>query len=133
MAKDEEVQALEEYKEPKEELGLESAKDEAPVILRAVLEEMDLIGPHVKAKDLVGQTFSIYRAGAFDSIGEKGGSAYFCHCVDLKNGEMFTTTLGGQAVVDLLELYFKHGPGSPIQVTLDWVESGAFGGYYTIE
>ena len=86
MAKEEE-KALEEYEAPpEEELGLEAAKDEAPVVLRTVLEEMDLIGPHVKAKDLVGQTFSIYRASAFDSIGEKGGSAYFCHCVDLKDG-----------------------------------------------
>ena len=131
---DKEEKALEEYEAPPpDELGLEAAKDEAPVVLRTVLEDLDLIGPHVKAEDLKGETFSIYRASAFDSMGEKGGSAYFCHCVDLKNGEIFTTTLGGQAVVDLLELYFKHGPGSPIQVTLNWNESGAFGGYYTIE
>ena len=127
------VKALDEFVEPEGELSLEAPKDAKPIKLRDALVEMDLIGPHMKAEELKGETFSIYRAKPFQSMGGEDERAYFCHCVDLKNGEIFTTTLGGRAVVELLELYFKHGPGAPIQVTLNWNEGGAFGGYYTID
>ena len=132
MAKKEE-KALDDFVEPAGEPMLDAAKDAKPVVLRTVLEDLNLIGPHTKAEDLKGQTFSIYKAKPFKSMDAEGGNAYFCHCVDLESGEMFTTTLGGAAVVELLELYFKHGPGAPIQVTLNWNEGGEYGGYWTID
>lgn len=131
--KDEKETGLEDYVPAVDHPGLEAAKDAKPVKLRDTLEEMDLIGPHVKAEDLKGQTFSIYRAKPFASMGGQDERAYFCHCTDMQKAEIFTTTLGGRAVVELLELYFKHGPGAPIEVTLNWHEGGEYGGYYTID
>ncbi len=130
---DKEEKELEDFVPSEIQPYLEAPKDAKPVVLREVLEEMELIGPHVKAEDLKGQTFSIYKAQPFKSMGKKGGNAYFCHCLDQEKAEIFTTTLGGQAVVEMLELYFKHGPGAPIQVTLNWQEGGEFGGYYTLD
>ena len=125
--------ALDDFVPAEIEPKLDAPKDQAPVVLRTVLEDLNLIGPHVPAAELKGQTFSIYKAEPFASMGEKGGNAYFCHCLDEAKAEIFTTTLGGQAVVELLELYFKHGPGAPIQVTLNWNEGGEYGGYWTID
>jgi len=132
MAKKEE-KALDDFVEPEGQPLLDAPMDQEPVVLRTVLEELNLIGPHVKAEELKGQTFTIYKAQPFASMGEKGGNAYFCHCTDMEKAEIFTTTLGGQAVVELLELYFVHGPGAPIQVTLNWNEGGEYGGYWTID
>ena len=132
MTKTEET-VLDDFVPAEVEPTLDAPKDAKPVVLRTVLEDLNLVGPHTKAEDLKGQTFSIYKAQPFKSMGEKGGNAYFCHCLDEVNAEIFTTTLGGQAVVEMLELYFKHGPGAPIQVTLNWNEGGEYGGYWTID
>ena len=132
MAEKEE-KALDDFYDPDVQPSLEAPKDGKPVVLREVLEEMELVGPHIKAEDLKGQTFSIYKATPFKSMAKKGGNAYYCHCTDLEKSEIFTTTLGGQAVVELLELYFVHGPGAPFIVTLNWNEGGEYGGYWTID
>ena len=104
-----------------------------PVNLRKEMEKLGLLARHIKAKDLVGETFIIFKAKTFDSKYETENDPYFCHCTDLKHTEVWTTVLGGQAVAELLKNYIALNLGKPIQVTLGWVEGGSHDGYFVIE
>jgi len=113
---------------------LQAAAGAKPVVLRKVLEEMGLIGPHVEAKDLVDETFIIFRAKWAQSTFDENAHYYFCHCVDPETSEIFTTSLGGGPVVELIDAYIGAGEGKPIQVTLRFAEGrGSFEGYYFLE
>jgi len=117
-----------------EQVGMfEADITKEPKEIRQVMEELGLLGPHVKAKELVGETFIILKAKTFKGKGDPDYPPYYCHCTDMKKSEVFTTVLGGQAVVDMLKTYFEQGPADPLKVTLGWVEAGEFGGYYIFE
>lgn len=104
-----------------------------PIDLRKEMEELGLFAPHIKAKELIGETFIIFKAKPFESKYEQEYSPYFCNCTDLKHTEVWTTVLGGQAVTELLSKYIALETGKPIKVTLGWVEGGSHDGYFTIE
>ena len=87
----------------------------------------------IKAAELIGERFIIRRARAFVSSYQMGHTAYYCECVKVDDGEVFSTVLGGQGVVDLLDLYIGSGATSPLEVTLKLVKGGRFGKYYVLE
>ena len=110
-----------------------AAKDKPVLSLQRVLSEMGISGPRVTAEQLVDQTFTILRAKAFPSAYAEGAHAYFCICQPQGGGDVFTTVLGGQAVVDVLDALFATGLTNPLEVTLRKVEKGRFGRYYILE
>jgi len=114
-------------------LGLEASTADKPVDLLQVARELDIVAPHQKAEDLVGQTFTIYGARWVPSTLSPGDHYYFCRCVDPETGEKFTTSLGGQAVVDVLDGYFGARVDKPITIKLGFVRQGSFEGYYVLE
>jgi len=109
------------------------ASEDKPIVLRDEMEALGLLAPHMKPKDLVGETFIIFKAKTFKGKGDPEFDPYFCHCTDLDRKEVWTVVLGGQAVTPILAGYIATGVNKPIQVTLGWEEGGAYGGYFTLE
>lgn len=109
------------------------ASEDKPIVLRDEMEALGLLAPHIQAKELIGQTFIIFKAKTFPGMGDPNRPPYFCHCTDLKKEEVWTVVLGGQAVTEVLTGYIATGLNKPIQVTLGWVEGGAYGGYFVFE
>lgn len=107
--------------------------EKKPINLRKEMEKLGLVAQHIKAKDLIGETFVIFKARTFASKYDTERDPYFCHCTDLKHTEVWTTVLGGQAVTEILEGFIALETGKPIQVTLGFVEGGAHDGYFIIE
>lgn len=103
------------------------------LVLHNILEDLGLAGARIPAKELVDKTFTILRAKPFNSRFKGQAHAYFCVCGDTETGEMFSTVLGGMAIVELLDVYIQMGHVNPLTVTLRFVDQGAFNGYYTIE
>lgn len=127
----------------------------APVDWRAMREKFDPQGAHVEAKDMIGQTFSILMFRPVESSYKEGDVFYYCKCLKEDTGEIFNTTLGGQAVVEILDAFDRLrtsyqqavqmgdndralelanlGANAPIRVTLGWVSQGKYNGYYVFE
>lgn len=104
-----------------------------PYPLSDILKQMGLSGPRVPAVNLVDKTFSITGAKPFESSFGKGKHAYFCTCIEQESGEIFTTVLGGGAVVDIIDALANSEFGAPLLVTLRLVKGGRYGHYYTLE
>lgn len=126
-----------------------------PVDWSSLRERFDPQGDKVEAKGLIGQSFTIVEYRAVDSSYE--GNEVFYHVKGLMadTGELFNTSLGGQAVVDVLNSFdalrsayqeavrygddaraqelAELGATKPIQVTLGWVAQGKYSGYYVFE
>ena len=110
------------------------ANEAQPVIsLEKVLSEMGISGPRVAAEQLIDQTFIILRAKAFQSSYNEQAHAWFCVCKDKETGVVFTTVLGGMAVVDILDALVTTGMRNPLEVTLRRVAKGRYGRYYVLE
>lgn len=104
-----------------------------PVKISSVKEGLGMPTLQIKASELIDKTFVIKKARSFISSFERGGTAYFCVCVDAETAELFSTVLGGQGVVELLDLYFASGQVNPLEVTLRRVKGGRYGRYYVLE
>ena len=110
------------------------ANEAQPVIsLEKVLNEMGISGPRIAAEQLVDQTFIILRAKPFQSSFNEEAHAWFCVCKDKSTGVVFTTVLGGMAVVDILDALATTGMHNPLEVTLRKVAKGRYGRYYVLE
>ena len=104
-----------------------------PVELASILQAMGLNGPRIPAEELVGQGFTILGAKAFQSSFKQDAHAYFCVCALEGTGEIITTVLGGQAVVDIIDALTAQHFDSPLKVRLNFKQGGAYGGYYFFE
>lgn len=113
-------------------LQLIAAPDETPVVLQDVLRELGIAGPRIPADQLKGKTFTIVRAKPFMSSFAEDKQAYFCVIVLEGDSTPYTTVLGGQAVVDVIQAYILSGGNKPLTVTLDFIEQGRWAGYYQL-
>lgn len=104
-----------------------------PVLLNDILSAMGLTGPRIPATELVDHQFDIMSARQFDSAYKEQAHAWFCIGRDVETGELFTTVLGGQAVVDVLDALTHAGLNQPLRVTLRLKAQGRFGRYYILE
>jgi hypothetical protein len=118
---------------PRPAMAYVADKAQPAVSLTKVLQEMGLSGPRVPADQLVDTTFTILRAKPFQSSFSEDAHAWFCVCQAKDDGEVFTTVLGGQAVVDILDALVATGMTNPLEVTLRQVSGGRFGRYYVLE
>ena len=122
--------------EEKEQMPLAGfeAGDSETFDLAKAREEMGLGGPHMKAEDLVDETFLITGAKQFkSSFKGQDRSPFFCRCFNQEDDEAFTTVLGGTQPTEILEAYIAAGGNRPLRVTLRFVKQGGYEGYYVIE
>lgn len=115
------------------EVAIVANQEKAPVVLAEYLQKMGLTGPRVAAQELIDHEFTILRAKPFASAFKEGAHAWFVVCRDALTDEVFTTVLGGAAIVEILDALANAGFDAPLTVTLKWVPGGKFNGYYTIE
>lgn len=103
-----------------------------PTAIDKLMVEYGLGVPHMKAEELVGEKFTIVGMTRVQSDLPGPGYYYFCECIDLKEKEAFTTTLGGQVILELFDAIIEKSVKEPFTVTLDFVKGGQFDGYYII-
>lgn len=108
-------------------------RDAEPIDMAALNAEMGLSGPRIPAESLVDTLFTILGAKAYQSSYDPEDHVYFCVCRNDKTGEMFTTSLGGSAVVDVLDSLSAAGVDRPLRVKLSQIESGSGRRYYVLE
>lgn len=108
-------------------------RNTAPVDLNVVTTSMGLTGPRIPAKELVDHTFVILGAKPFSSSFSDDNTPYFCVIKDEAADLIYTTVLGGGAVVEMLRALAEAGFDAPIRVTLREVKGGRFGRYYVLE
>ena len=89
-----------------------------PVTYDDVLAAMGMSGERIAAADLVGTTFTIIRAKPYVSSFDHSRRAYFCSIRLDGETEERTTTLGGKAIVDVIDEVIGLGVVSPLRVTL---------------
>lgn len=92
-----------------------------------------LTGTPIEAKELVGKTFDVLRAKRYNSVFEGQDHAWYCVVRPVDQDEVFATTLGGGAVVEVLDAYAVAGNTRPLRVKLAFHESGKYNGYYSFE
>lgn len=100
------------------------------VKLDDVLKQAGLLAPQIPAKELIGKVFTIRNAKQFASSFKPGEHAYFCRCVEDLTGEVFTTVLGGQTIVEQIDWLVSLGQENPVTVKLSYKDSGSYNGYY---
>jgi len=108
-------------------------KTQPTVSLTKLLNDMGLAGVRVPASELIDRKFMIIRAKPFQSAYNEEAHAWFCVCIDPDVNEVFTTVLGGKAVVDILDALTATGIDNPLEVTLRQVKGGRYGKYYVLE
>jgi len=108
-------------------------KTQPTVSLTKLLTDMGLAGVRVPASELIDRKFLIIRAKPFQSAYNEEAHAWFCVCIDPDVNEVFTTVLGGKAVVDILDALTATGIDNPLEVTLRQVKGGRYGKYYVLE
>lgn len=112
-------------------------------------------GTPIKTKDLVGRAFIIMRMRPYQSqFAGKRETVYWCVVVT-GDGEVFNTTIGGEATAEILDMLSKlqkdyeeaasmgdqhamkqleeRGAGKYWRFTLQWAETAAGQGYYFFE
>lgn len=127
----------------------------APVDWKRLRESIDPQGEHVPARDLVDCSFVIDEFRPVESTLSADPSIfYWCRCHD-QDGKVFNTTLGGRAVVEVLELFdrlraaYKDaqalgdtervqqleavGANAPVALTLRFAAQGKYNGYYYLD
>lgn len=101
-----------------------------PTDIEKLIRDYELGVPHMKAEELVGERFTIIGLSRVQSDLPGPGYYYFCECIDLEEKEAFTTTLGGQVLIELFDAILEKGVKEPFTVSLDFVKGGQFEGYY---
>lgn len=104
-----------------------------PYPLKEITHAMGIDGPRRPAQELIDKQFLINAAKPFKSSFNESAHAYFCLCTDVETGELFTTILGGGAVVDLVDAVAASGFDRPLLVTMRWVDRGQNRSYYVLE
>ena len=127
----------------------------APVDWRQLREQFDPQGDRIPATDLKDRTFTIVEFRPVESsLPGSTGIFYYVRALD-DDGVLFNTTLGGQAVVEVLESFdalraayqeaknmgdderaeelSTLGANRPFTVTLRWKIGGRYEGYYYLD
>jgi hypothetical protein len=103
------------------------------VKLSDIMDSIAPMGQAIKAEDLAGEAFTIIRAKPYSSRFEGQDHAWFVVGAFYPDGDIFNTTLGGAAVVEVLDAWAAQGRAEPLVVKLVENEGGKYGRYYTLE
>lgn len=114
--------------------AIKTQGDMQPLDWSQFAKQAGLRGTPISAEDLTGKQFDILRAKRFESSFEGQDHAWFCIVRPVGQDELFETTLGGQAVVEVLDAYAESGLQNPLRVKLAFYPGkGKFKGYYNFE
>lgn len=114
-------------------LELIATPDTEPIRWVDVRQQLGLAGETVPAKNLIDSTFDILRAKTYESSYKDNEPVWFCVIKPLDSAEIYTTSIGGGACVEVLNAYANSGKTNPLRVTLRWKEGGKHDGYYFFE
>ena len=103
--------------------------------LADIKEELGIEHPHLKASEIEGQPFILIGVKEFpSSYSNQKHNPLFCTCVWPGTDETFTTVIGGEQPVNLINALMATGQVTPPICTLVFHEgSGKHDGYYTLE
>lgn len=113
--------------------AITTQSDALPLDWSQFAKQSGLRGTPATAEDMVNKTFDITRAKRFESSFEGQDHAWFCIVRPVGQDESFEVTLGGQAVVEILDAYAASGLNNPLRVKLTYKAGGKFKGYYNFE
>jgi hypothetical protein len=107
--------------------------DQEPLDWSQFAQQAFLTGEPTTAEELVGKTFDIMHAKKFDSSFDGQDHAWYCVVRPVGQDQAFAVTLGGQAVIEVLDAYAASGGTRPLRVKLGFKSGGKFKGYYQFE
>jgi hypothetical protein len=110
-----------------------ASPNDAPLVFGDFARKNYLTGTPIEAVKLVDTTFDILRAKSFESSFEKQDHAWYCIVRPVGQDEVFAVTLGGAAVVEVMDAFAQTGETRPLRVTLRYHEGGKYNGYYSFE
>jgi len=110
-----------------------ASPDETPVVWSDFARQALLTGTPITAEELVNKEFDILRAKVFDSSFEGQDHAWYCIVRIVGETEVYAVTLGGGAVVEILDAFAATGNNRPLRVKLGFHTGGKYAGYYTFE
>lgn len=113
-------------------VAIQASETMMPIRLGDVLKEMGLTAPMVPARELIGEEFVILRGRRFTSRFSENKHAWFIIFKYPDDDEIYSTILGGDAVVELLDAWASTNRYEPLLVYLEWVNGGRYGGYYRL-
>ena len=90
-------------------------------------------GVQVKAADLMNKPFDLLAVRRLKSHKSKEGYFYVAQCRDAETGELFSTALGGPAVLRVVNAWLQKGAKRPLRATLKEHEGGEYGHYNVLE
>lgn len=110
------------------------ASPKAPVVnYGEYVRRAGLAGEPTTAENLVNTTFDILRAKPFDSSFEAQDHAWYCVVRPVDSDKLYSVTLGGQAVVEVLDIFSQSNENGALRVTLRYKQGGKYNGYYFFE
>lgn len=94
---------------------------------------MGIRGIPITARDLVDQTFVIFRAKRFESAKKKDTHAWYCIVKLQGSDDLYSVVIGGGACVEVLDALASADIDQPLEVTLRFKVGGSHDGYYFFE
>ncbi len=86
-------------------------------------------GEPIKPHDLLGKPFELLAVKRLPSRKAKEGYFYVAQCRSADTRALFTTTLGGPAVLKVVNAWLRNGAKRPLKATLQEAEGGEYGHY----
>ena len=86
-------------------------------------------GEQIKPADLMDKPFDLLAVRRLPSRKSKEGYFYAAQGRHPETKTLFTTTLGGPAVLKVVNAWLKQGAKRPLRCTLHEVEGGEYGHY----
>jgi hypothetical protein len=93
--------------------------------------------PQIKAEDLEDKTFIIRELVEREKTMQRDGKTetsrfFICLCANPETGELWTSALGGNAVLEAIEAHIQAGTGEPLIGTLKKEKSQSSGRKYWV-
>jgi len=86
-------------------------------------------GEEIKPHDLMGVPFELLAVKRLPSRKSKEGYFYVAQCRHVDTRTLFSTVLGGSAVLRVVNAWLSKGAKRPLRATLNEVEGGEYGHY----
>ena len=90
-------------------------------------------GAQIKAADLMNKPFDLLAVRRLTSHKSTEGYFYVAQCRDPETKTLFSTTLGGPAVLRVVNAWLSKGAKRPLRATLKEHEGGEYGHYNVLE
>jgi len=90
-------------------------------------------GPQMKSAEILDVQIQVIKVRKLTSTKSKDGYFYVAQCRNVNSGELFSTALGGSAVLKTVDTWLRTKPTGPLMGTLREVKGGKYGKYHVFE